>query len=374
MFGVSDMDLSILQKSQIIAPLLVRLHDTHSVYKLAADDSPAARLELVQIVSDLVNAELSKREMDLVTDILISLFRQAELDLKQAFAERLALMEQAPERLILQLAYEDIAISESVLRHSNVLQTLDLMYIIQSRDAPYWRAIAGRKAMDEMVIDVLAGVKDVTTQAILAENDNISLSDKAFSRLSHTARDYEDVALPLIRRKDCPKEVARKVYAYVGDALKREIAVSFKLDSAAQKILDDTLSDYNTQIQIFQPSRAMMDAAKSLSEKGLLGFSSLIESLGRGQFRYFVAKFSVFTNIDPNELIDVLSQPKGQGLAVLARSHRLERGQFVKLYLKTRIFRQKSKITPSVDLNHALATFDRLTYVQAEQLLGKKEY
>ena len=127
------MDLSFLDKSSDVTPLLVRLYDSHKLYGLAKDKKPLARAELMSIISDLLGMNLSPRESELIADVLIALMRQAEKDLRQALAERLSMLEKAPLRLILQISHDEIEIAAPVLRNSAVLGELDLIYIIKSK-------------------------------------------------------------------------------------------------------------------------------------------------------------------------------------------------------------------------------------------------
>src|SRR5262245_34641947 len=129
------MDLSFLDKSSGVTPILVRLYDSHKLYGLAKDKKPMARAELTSAVSDLLDMDLSPRESELIADVLIALMRQAEKDLRLALAERLSVSDKAPLRLILQISNDDIDIAAPVLRNSNVLGDLDLIYIIKSKSA-----------------------------------------------------------------------------------------------------------------------------------------------------------------------------------------------------------------------------------------------
>ncbi len=75
------LDWGTINRSQTIAPLLIELYDAHKLYEIAEDKSPKARISLVDTVSELLDTELSLREEDLVCDVLMTLIRQAELDL-----------------------------------------------------------------------------------------------------------------------------------------------------------------------------------------------------------------------------------------------------------------------------------------------------
>src|SRR5688572_4950053 len=119
------MDLSFLDKSSGVTPLLVRLYDSHKLYRLAKDRKPFARAELTSTVSALLDVALSARETELVADVLIALMRQAEKDLRQALAEKLSILDQVPLRLVLQIANDEIDVAAPVLRNSPILGDLD---------------------------------------------------------------------------------------------------------------------------------------------------------------------------------------------------------------------------------------------------------
>ena len=46
------MNLGVLGKSKSVAPMLVKLYDTHKLYMLADDNTGEAKTELASVVSD----------------------------------------------------------------------------------------------------------------------------------------------------------------------------------------------------------------------------------------------------------------------------------------------------------------------------------
>ena len=115
-----------------VAPLLVQLYDSHKLYALARDPSDPARRELSGIILDLFQSDLSAREAELISDVLINLMRQIEIELRAAMAEKLARQRNIPLRVILFLAADEINVAEHVLRHSPVLNDLDLLTLPDS--------------------------------------------------------------------------------------------------------------------------------------------------------------------------------------------------------------------------------------------------
>ncbi|MGB4058291.1 MAG: DUF2336 domain-containing protein, partial [Alphaproteobacteria bacterium] len=193
------MDLSLLDKSSGVTPILVRLYDSHKLYGLAKDKEPGARAELTSAVSALLEMKLSPREGELVADVLMSLMRQTEKDLRVAISEKLSVTDNVPLRLILQISNDEIDVAAPILRNSTVLGELDLAYIIKSKSAEYWREIASRKMLSDYVMNMLADTKDFDTAMALAKNMSVKLSEHVLVVLSDLAQKSEAIAAPLLR-------------------------------------------------------------------------------------------------------------------------------------------------------------------------------
>ena len=242
------MDLSFLDGSPNVTPILVRLYDSHKLYGLAKDKNPHARVELTSAVTELLEMKLSPRESELVADVLIGLIRQAEQDLKEAIAERLSIVDTVPLRLALQLANDKIDVARPMLKNSAVLGDLDLIYIIKSKSTGYWQAIAERKQMNEQVMNVLVDTGDIDTGIKLAQNKNITLSDYALGVLCDMARGSDALAQPLLRREEVDATLAAALYDYVGEELKTYITQTYPTHSAQMnEVVDEVVLDLSAQ-------------------------------------------------------------------------------------------------------------------------------
>ena len=164
------MDLNYLDKTSKVVPMLVKLHDSHQLYDLARDKKPMAQEELSSAVAELLDMETSERERELIADVLISLMRQAEKDLKMALADKLSRIDHIPLRLALHIANAEIEVASPVLKNSMALGDMDLVYIIHSKPSSYWRMIAQRKVMSDQLISSLVDTKDNATVQCLLEN------------------------------------------------------------------------------------------------------------------------------------------------------------------------------------------------------------
>ncbi len=357
------MDLSFLDKSSSVTPLLVRLYDSHKLYGLAKDKKPLARVELTSAVSELLEMDLSPRESELVADVMIELMRQAEKDLREALAERLSVMGDISLRLVLQIANDEIEVAEPVLRNSNVLGDLDLIYIVKSKGADYWQAIAKREQISNQVMDVLADTKDFDTAVTLAENMNITLTEHAVIVLSDLAQESEVLARPLLRRDEVSGDIANVLYKFVGEELKRFIRENYELETSS---LIDTVDEVVLELKEideeseFTPTSAMLKAADRYKEKGILTVKLMLGTLRRGQIPAFIAQFLKFSGLEPDTVETILAQPNGQGLAVACKAFGLAKEDFVSIFLLTNRVRNRGRMVDLKDMTRAINYYNRI--------------
>ncbi len=355
-----------------VEPLLVRLYDSHRIYQLAEDKQPEARSELSHIVSGLLAMDLKQTEKELIADILINLMRQAEKDLRQAVAERLSVLENAPLRLVLFMAQDEIGVAEAILRSSPVLNDLDLLYLIQSKDSDYWQAIAARHNLNEPVVDALADTRDIATATTLAQNETVHFSNFALQVLAELAEKSKDVARPLLTRQDIPDAITRKIYALVGQEMEKAISSSLQNEMSVLESVKDILQEFAAEPKNdFEPTPAMIKAANLFKEKGLLTSELMIKTLKRGQISSFVAQMSSVSTIRATKIIDLLKPENGHSMAALLRSQRMTRDDFISIYLMTSKIRGSAERTDPIAFNMAVAYFEGLGYEQALKLMAQ---
>lgn len=367
------MDLSFLDKSSDVTPALVRLYDSHALYKLANEKTPTARVELTQAVTDLLAMDLSLRESELIADVLIGLLRQAEKDLREAISERLSIIDNVPLRVVLQMANDEIDVARPMLKNSNVLGDLDLIYIIKSKTTEYWQSVAERKAISDHVINILAETEDIETGIKLVQNKHITLNEHALGVLASVAQRSEDLAQPLLRREEVTAELANALYDYVGEELKSFINKNYTSDSIKiQAAIDETVAGFKVADgeSEFYPSDEMLKAADNYKAKSLLTEKLMLAALQRGQISAFVAQFSRFSGLEPQTVIDILTQKTAQGLAVACKALNVEKANFVSMFLLTNRMRNEAVMVDVKDMTRAVEYFNRVDVDVARDILN----
>lgn len=366
------MDTTIAGSTQKPVSVSGMLCNVEKLYYLARDKKPESRALLTHEISSILEADVTLTEGEMVADVLIELLRQAEKDLRQSLSEKLSTLSEVPLRLILQLANDEIDIARPILKTSPVLGDMDLMYIIKSKTAEYWQAIAGRQKLSNTVIDVLAETKDFETSLTLAENTGIILTDTAMTAMSDLARDSDVLAMPLLRRAEVPKDLAAALYDYVGSEIKKFIADNYDVTiDKVSSAVEQTVREYNgnATAKDCAPEDHMVQAAKAAGEKGMLTIQGMLNTLRRGNLRSFVAQISIFTGMSADVITRIIMQKNGQGLAIMAKAYRIEKENFISMYMLTSKFWNQGQLVEPHEIKRAVAYYNRATPELAMDIL-----
>ncbi len=360
-----------------INPILAKLYLSHGISDEAMMSVDAnERVRLCEDIVQLIETSPRQTDREVAADILISLLRHAEKNLKQAIAERFAAIDSAPLRIILEFINDDIDIAKPILTYSKALNDLDLLYIIQSRDSPFWQAIALRENLGEIVVETLADTKDISTAKNLIDNETIGFSDYTAGQIATLAKDNDILIEALINRSlDKQGDFAKQIYAYASENLKQAIIQKCGRisDETIQK-LDDVLEEFtDVTPHHFMPTSSMMKAAELFQERGKLTTSLMVNTLKRGQISSFIAQFSKFVNLPVAVVVPMLQQKNGQGLSIAARAYGISRNDFLVIFNFTRKMMGEDYLSAK-DANSALAYFDRVLPDVAKRLMNKSRH
>lgn len=365
-------------QGDVLSPLLVGLYDTHRSYAQKDLRDFSFKEKLCEQMTALLSVSSRVSDTEMITDILVSLIKQSERDLKAALSERMSTLSNVPLRLLLQLVNDDIDVAKPVLENSPVFNDLDLLYIIQSRDTSFWQAIAARRALHENVVDALAETRDIPTAKVLVHNDTISFSDYAVSVLGELAVSDDSLAEPLLMRPDVPQEIARKLYSYVGEEIKSMIAKRYQISSPEIiEAIEDVVSeftDFPVVGGVFLPTSAMVRAAEMFQHQGKLTPTLMVKTLKRGQLASFLAQFSVYVGLPVAVVVPMLRQNNGQGLAIAARAHGLSKDEFMSIFMLTRKMVNEQGVVNAAYVNRAVNYFDRISPHLAKKILKRSQH
>lgn len=361
--GTSDQELS---KIQALSP--------HKLLEYAQDKSEEGRYMLANAVTKFLNEQkLSDTGQHLAGDIMMSLIRQAELDLREALAERLAMQDNVPEEVIIFLANDEISVARPVLLHSPVLKDIDLMFIITSKGEEYWRSIAERGNLSPIVADRLVDTGDETTVKNLIGNRQVALQKNTVKKIVRASLTSEALQEPLLHRPEVDSDLAVDLYMCVSHALRHEITMRFHIPvSLVESSLEALVTELSQEARgVQQVTHEMRVVARRFHERDAVTPDLMIKTLRRGQISFFIALFSEKLRLEPETVVRLAQKDGGMNFALACRSVGMVKSEFASLYLLSRGIGGGQRTVNQRELAVALKYFDALREFDVQRIVKK---
>jgi uncharacterized protein (DUF2336 family) len=349
--------------------------ETQRLFDLAHDRSVAGRKALMTTVTDLFfeqGGTLSDRERTLMTEILRQLIHDVEMSVRLALAERLARQPAAPRELVTALANDQIEVAHPILLHSEVLQDVELIEIVQHRTLEHQLAIAMRSSVSEPVSDALVATGHVDVVKTLLENRSAAISAKALDYLVEQSKRVDSYQNPLLSRPELGPDLARRMYWWVSAALRRHILDHYSLSEAdIDEALEETVAPAVDALVDDQAARKSMQLADTLAGQEQITPALLVQTLRDGEIALFEALFSRLTGLRLPLVRRLLFDAGGEGLAVACRTADIEPSVFASIFVLSRKARPYAPGIERGDIKRILTFYDRLTRSAAESLVRK---
>lgn len=208
------------------------LSDPESLMKLAETRDPATRDRLAVAMAETCAARNpgDTEAGKMVSDLLISLAKEASGEIRTLLAEKLAGVGWAPRELILNLAFDEIDVADAVLKASAQLVDADLLTLIECKGLEHRVAIASRPNLSAFVSDGLSVATEPEVLTALAANRTTRLTRKTLNKCVDVAEGYEPIHDPLCQRTDLGDELANRLYAIVSDEFRRLIVERYDVN------------------------------------------------------------------------------------------------------------------------------------------------
>lgn len=341
----------------------VNILDPKELLQMAQDKSQDGRAKLAGAISHFFDEhELNDVQQKLASEILLNLVRQAERDLREALAERLSVQDKVPAEIILFFANDDISVAEKILAHSPVLKDIDLMYVISSKSAEYWQAIAKRETLSPMVADRLIDTSDIGTVMNLIDNQRVVLQKSAMKKIVKVALHSEELQAPLLRRPEVDAELATDLFMVVSDALRREITDRFPIHRhAIEQSFDQLVHELSSAAYgSRQTTTEMRVLARRFNERNEIVPDLLIRTLRRGQIGFFIGLFAEKVSLEPEHIVKMIQKDGGKPFVIACRSTGMVKPEFASIFLLSRGIRTGDKIVDQRELAVALKQFDAI--------------
>ncbi len=212
--------------------------DAAPVIALARTAAPAERERLMLALAklcDLPEANASERARTVIRELFMSLVEGAERAIRLHLAEAIAPARWAPSSLINALALDDIDIARPIIAKSPVLEDDDLIRILVAATLEHQIEVARRPGISGGVVDEIMKDAQPPVMAALAANETAQMTPQAMHDLVAASRSIAALRSPLARHPQLTDDLGKVLYAWVGDALQKELARRFTLNPEAMK-------------------------------------------------------------------------------------------------------------------------------------------
>lgn len=346
---------------------------------LARQRSTESRSKLVQIIADLFNSGasvLSERERALMSDILEKLVREVELDVRARLAEQLAENENVPPHIMKELARDDILVAKPVLMRCDLLRDSDLIEIVHQRTSEHQLCIARRRKVSAVVSDALVEVGTDDVVRTLLENAGAEISQATMEYLVEQSQRVDSFQEPLVRRHDLPDTLAKRMYLWVGAALRQSLVDGYGLDPRAldevvERCAIEGAKEMAQVRHAQQGSNAAQKLARELRERGHLNAETLLKVLRQGEIQLFEAMLSEWSGIAPSTLKRLVYQSGGQPLAILCKALGIDKPTFTSIFLLSRVGRRDEQIVDPGELAGVLKLYDQAASDTANSVIAR---
>ena len=201
---------------------------------LAHNSSTEARQRLLLGVVALCDACPPSGELSpVLSEIFLTLARQAEREVRKALSEKLAHAEWAPAALVNVLALDEIEIARPILESSPILQDEDLLRVLIEASLEHQIAVARRPQISGRVADAVIDQAEPAVLMALTTNRTAEISPEGVRRLVEHSRRIAGLRGPLTRHPLLTEALAEQLYQWVGTALRQSIAARFTVDEQA---------------------------------------------------------------------------------------------------------------------------------------------
>lgn len=176
--------------------------------------------------------ELTAKELDLTYQILRQLIDRVEVQIRRHVADILAERDDVPRDLLAFLINDAVHVAYPIIVRSRQLTDEDLATLVGHQTQGHAIAVAGRPNIGEPVSASLVALDEAEVDRTLLRNETARIDHASMTVLVERSIEQEDYRDLIVRRPDLPEDLARRMYHWVGEALRHHIARHFEIDGA----------------------------------------------------------------------------------------------------------------------------------------------
>ncbi len=340
--------------------------DVRMLFDLARNKSSQGRSSLVTAIGDLMDDSgriLTLQEKTLMNDILKKLIQDVARPIRKALAEKLSQSSNAPHEIVNLLANDEFDIASPILFRSDLLSDEDLVEIVRHRTLSHRLAIAMRRSVSTVVSDALVGTTSVDVIKTLLENHGAAIAEATMAYLVHQSESVDEFQEPLLRRKDLPVDLTKKMYVWVSAALRQFIVDNYQVDKAeldltVAKVAEEVANGDSVDTAFAED--AALALAEQLAKRSELTADMLVKTLRRSEIALFEAMLAQMIGLRSQIARKLIYEDGGEGLVIACRASNINRTDFTALFLMLQRARPTELANNPYQLSRSMEMFDRL--------------
>jgi uncharacterized protein (DUF2336 family) len=338
-----------------------------------------ARLALLKRLADVVSLPSSRVntfERSVTADVLVEILRDAEFDERARVARRLANLVEIPDCLVRLILRDEIDIAQPLLAEA-ILSDSDLLDCARHATAAHRRMIALRRGVSEVVAEALVEAGETAVVEALLRNDQARLSPAAVELVVAMTQQHPQLAPLLLRRTEVRPNHAYVLFWWADAECRRQILQRF---AVSREVLQEAAGDVfplaaeeNWQDDLTRKALQFIERRqrnRSAIEKS--PFASLEEAIlaaGPGLSRELAEEISYLSGIKPMTGAKIMTDPGGEGLAVLCKATGLPRASLRSLWRGLRRPELTEDGQEAPQLARVIEIFDMVAVDRAQTVL-----
>lgn len=189
---------------------------------------PARRVDVLRRITALFVEQapcLKDAHVEVFDEVILRLARNLEFRVRVSLADQIAPVENAPTRVVNDLARDDdIRIAKPILERSNRLTEDDLVEIAARKGQGHLLALSRRATLTERVTDILVDRGDQRVVRSVAGNEGARFSQDGFAQLLQKARNDETLQSVMRARADIPPQARKQLVAIARERVREVLA------------------------------------------------------------------------------------------------------------------------------------------------------
>ncbi len=326
------------------------------------------RVETLTRIADLFihgGGNYTQEQVALFDDVIGRLAAEIEVKARAKLACRLAVVPNAPPKVMRSLAFDDaIEVAYPVLSQSKALDDRDLVATANSKSQGHLMAISQREALSETVTDVLVRRGDRHVVHSVAKNTGARFSNAGFRMLVKRSTTDETLAEHVGLREDIPRHHFLKLVEQASESVRQKLlAANPQASDEVQQVINEVVDHIRSDVQSATRDYANAEALIA-SRHGLLDENDIYGFAKYKKYEETVAALARMSGVSIDIAERAMVEDGADLILILAKAADLS-WTTVKMIL---LMRAQGSVSVQ-DLERALKGFEKLQVATAQRVL-----